>query len=136
MRESLVISDPAEMECNGSWTLVRRALDLRSFGVNIVEIAPGDSIPEHDETERDQEELFLPLTGDVVLVVGGEDHALAEGSFARLDPELRRTVRNDGDAPARVLIASAPTTSGYEAMELGVGPSRRLYVRVMDTSAR
>jgi hypothetical protein len=41
---------------------------------------------------------------------------MQQGSFARLDPEVTRTVRNDGDAMARVLIVSAPTTSGYEAM--------------------
>ena len=117
MPDSLSIRTPEEMEHNGSWTLVRRSLGLKSFGVNMVEIAPGDSIPEHDETGRDQEELFLAFEGDVVLVVDGEDHALPEGSFARLDTQPRRTVRNDGDAPARVLIASAPTTSGYEPME-------------------
>ena len=116
MTDSLSIRSPGEMETNGAWTLVRRSLGLKSFGVNMVEIAPGDSIPEHDETGRDQEELFLALSGDVVLVVDGEDHALAEGAFARLDTHLRRTVRNDGDVPARVLIASAPQTSGYEPM--------------------
>ena len=117
MPDSLSIRGLDKMEHNGSWTLVRRSLGLKSFGVNVVEIAPGDSIPEHDETGRDQEELFLALDGDVVLVVDGEDHALRENAFARLDPAPRRTVRNDGDAPVRVLIASAPTTSGYEPME-------------------
>ena len=117
MPESFSIRSPDEMEHNGSWTLVRRSLGLKSFGINVVEIAPGDSIPEHDETARDQEELFLALRGDVVLVIEGEDHALAEGAFARVDTQPRRTVRNDGAAPARVLIASAPTTSGYEPMD-------------------
>ena len=97
MPDSLSIRSPDEMEHNGSWTLVRRSLGLKSFGVNMVDIAPGDSIPEHDETARDQEELFLALSGDVVLVVDGEDHALAEGAFARVDTQPRRTVRNDGD---------------------------------------
>jgi uncharacterized cupin superfamily protein len=115
-RPALAIAAPEDMERAGSWLLVRRALGLRSFGLNAVDIAPGDSIPEHDETGRDQEEIFLALDGDVVLVVDGEDHPLPQGSFARLDPALRRTARNDGDRVARLLIASAPTTSGYEAM--------------------
>jgi hypothetical protein len=34
----------------------------------------------------------------------------------RVDPNLRRNVRNAGDGPATVLIASAPRTSGYEPM--------------------
>ena len=44
------------------------------------------------------------------------DDPARAGSFARLDPALRRTVRNDGSEPASVMIISAPTTSGYEPM--------------------
>lgn len=115
-RAAFVIKGPQEMERAGPWLLVRRALDLRSFGINTVDIGPGETIPEHDETDRDQEELFLALDGDLVLVVDGEDHALPQGSFARLDPELRRTARNDGAQTVRLLVASAPRTSGYAPM--------------------
>jgi len=105
-----------ELERTGNWTLVRRSLGCRSFGVNVVEIDPGASIPEHDETERDQEELFFVLSGQATLVVDGQDHPAPEGTFARLDPSPRRTIRNDGSEPVSVLIVSAPTTSGYQAM--------------------
>jgi uncharacterized cupin superfamily protein len=98
------------------WILVRRSLGLSSFGMNAVELPPGESIPEHDETDRMHEEVFLVLDGTPTMVVNGADHPLKPGSFVRLDPEPKRTVRNDSDAPARVLIVSAPTSSGYEAM--------------------
>jgi hypothetical protein len=39
-----------DCETAGNWTLVRRTLDLQSFGVNLVDLAPGEQIPEHDET--------------------------------------------------------------------------------------
>ncbi len=100
----------------GKWVLVRRSLGVGSFGINAVELPPGDSIPEHDETERGHEELFLVLEGTPTLVADGAEHGLRPGSFARLDPEPKRTVRNDGDSVARVLIVSAPVTSGYEPM--------------------
>lgn len=99
------------------WVLVRRSLGVESFGLNIVELPPGGSIPEHDETGRDQEEVFCVLEGDATLVVDGADHPGPAGTWARFAPEVRRTVRNDGEAPARVLIVSAPTTSGYEPMD-------------------
>ncbi len=105
-----------DMERNGNWALARRALGVASFGVNVVDIPPGASIPEHDEVDRDQEEVFLTLSGTPVLVVDGDDVPLPEGTCARLDPELRRTVRNDGEATSRVLIMSAPRGSGYEPM--------------------
>jgi uncharacterized cupin superfamily protein len=111
------ITDRDHMEQIGSWSLVRRSLGIDAFGVNLVEIAPGAAIPEHDELARDQEELFVIMEGDAVLVVDGEDHPAPNGTYARLDPEHLRTVRNDGDRPALVLIVSAPRTSGYEPME-------------------
>jgi uncharacterized cupin superfamily protein len=101
----------------GKWVLVRRSLGVSSFGINVVELPPGESIPEHDETGRGQEEVFLVLAGSPTMVVDGADHPLREGSFVRLDPAPKRTVRNDGDAVARVLIVSAPVSSGYEPME-------------------
>jgi quercetin dioxygenase-like cupin family protein len=107
----------AECETVGNWQLVRRTLDLESFGINIVQIPTGEQIPEHDELDRDQEEIFFVLSGEPTLVIDGEDHPAPAGTFARLDPEHRRTVRNDGDEQADVLIASAPRTSGYEPME-------------------
>jgi uncharacterized cupin superfamily protein len=105
-----------EFEKSGDWLLARRSLGLAAFGLNVVDIEPGGQIPEHDETGRDQEEVFVALSGDPTLVIDGEEHDLPEGAFARLDPELTRTVVNRGSRPARVLIASAPRTSGYEPM--------------------
>jgi uncharacterized cupin superfamily protein len=110
------IAAPDEMEKAGNWMLVRRALGLSAFGINMVDIEPGERIPEHDETGRDQEEVFLALNGDATLVIEGEDHPLPEGSFARLDTHVKRTVANNGGEPIRVLICSAPRSSGYEPM--------------------
>jgi len=115
-KDGYTIAHRDELERTGNWTLVRRSLGCRSFGVNLVEIPPGESIPEHDETGRDQEELFFVVSGSPTLVIDGEDHASQEGTFARIDPAHRRTVRNDGSKPASVLIVSAPTTSGFEPM--------------------
>jgi uncharacterized cupin superfamily protein len=100
----------------GKWVLVRKSLGLRSFGINAVELPPGESIPEHDETERDQEEVFYVVSGSPTLVVDGADHPLRAGSYARLDVEAVRTVRNDGEDVATVMIISAPRSSGYEPM--------------------
>jgi uncharacterized cupin superfamily protein len=113
---SFKLAHREDCERNGSWELVRRTLDVRAFGLNVVEIAPGEQIPEHDETERDQEEVLLILSGSPTLVIDGEDHPVRAGTFARLDPEHARTVRNDGDAAASVLIVSAPRSSGYVPM--------------------
>ena len=115
-RAGHAIAHRDELERNGNWSLVRRSLDIRSFGVNLVEIPAGGSIPEHDETGRDQEEVFFVVSGQPTVVVDGEDIEAREGTFVRADVEARRTVRNDGSEPASVLIVSAPRSSGYEPM--------------------
>lgn len=106
-----------DCEVAGDWRLVRRTLALTAFGLNLIDIPAGEQIPEHDETGRDQEEVFFTLSGNPTLVIDGTDHPAPAGTFARLDPEHIRTVRNDGDEPASVLIASAPRSSGYEPMD-------------------
>jgi uncharacterized cupin superfamily protein len=114
---SFKIAHAEDCETTGNWRLVRRTLGVRAFGVNVVDIPPGEQIPEHDETARDQEELFLVLAGSPTLLIDGEEHDVSEGTFARIDPAHRRTVSNGGEQPARVLIISAPRSSGYEPME-------------------
>jgi mannose-6-phosphate isomerase-like protein (cupin superfamily) len=105
-----------EMERTGNWQLVRRTLGCGSFGINVVEIPPGESIPEHDEVDRDQEEIFFVLSGSPSMVIDGRTLPAPAGTFVRLDPHPRRTVHNGGDEPASVLIVSAPRTSGYRSM--------------------
>ncbi|HWG08895.1 MAG TPA: cupin domain-containing protein [Solirubrobacteraceae bacterium] len=111
------LAQRAECETVGNWQLVRRTLEVDSFGINIVQIPPSEQIPEHDELVRDQEELFYVISGEPTMVIDGEDRPAPAGTFVRLDPEHRRTVRNDGDEQADVMIVSAPRTSGYEPME-------------------
>jgi len=99
------------------WLLVRRGLGVSSFGLNIVEVEPGGSLTEHDELERDQEEVFVFLSGESTLVIDGQEIPAPAGTYARVAPEARRTARNEGDTVAEVLIISAPTTSGYEPLD-------------------
>ena len=60
---SVTFAHRDECETTGNWTLVRRTLGVRAFGINVVDIPPGGQIPEHDETKRDQEEVFYVLSG-------------------------------------------------------------------------
>jgi uncharacterized cupin superfamily protein len=113
---AITIAHRDDLERTGNWALVRRTLGITAFGINLVDIPPGEGIPEHDETDRDQEELFVILSGSAVLVINGERIPAPAGTMARLDPEPRRTVVNDGDEVASVLIVSAPRSSGYEPL--------------------
>jgi quercetin dioxygenase-like cupin family protein len=105
-----------EFERTGNWMLARRSLGISSFGMNLVEIPPGERIPEHTELERDHEEVFIVLDGAPTLVVDEREIPAPAGTYARLDPPVRRTVFNGSEEPATVLIVSAPCTSGFEPL--------------------
>jgi len=118
MTESYTIQHLDELEHPWpKWILARKSLGITAFGMNVCELQPGESIPEHDERARDQEEVFLTLSGSPTLVIDGTGHPAPVGTFARLEPAPTRTVVNDGPDVARVLIVSAPRTSGYQPMD-------------------
>lgn len=110
-----------QMEGSGecTWRLARKSLDVSSFGMNVVDIGTGGQIPEHDETKRDHEEVFIILEGDAIARIDGTEHDAPQGTFVRVAPEVRRTIRNEGDGLVRLLIVSAPRSSGYEPMGWG-----------------
>jgi uncharacterized cupin superfamily protein len=99
------------------WILARRGLGLEAFGMNLVEISPGGSIPEHDETASGQVEIYAILDGEGVLRLDGEDHEAPAGTWSRLDPEVTRTILNRSDAPLRALLIGCPADTGYQPPE-------------------
>ena len=111
------IAHEHQLDREGDWRLVRRTLGVRHFGVNLVEVPPGGHLPAHDESDPAQEELYLVLSGRPTIRVGDEEHVAEPGTFVRFDPEPVRSVVNHGDEPARLLMVSAPTSSGFQPME-------------------
>ena len=117
-RDSVVVKHLDELEHPWpQWILARKGLGVRSFGINVCELQPGEQITEHDETGRAQEEVFVTLAGNATLVVDGTESPMPEGTFARLDPEPRRYVVNHSNDVVHMLIVSAPVTSGYKPMD-------------------
>jgi quercetin dioxygenase-like cupin family protein len=103
------------MEGSGdaTWRLARKALGESAFGFNLVEIAPGGEIPEHDETGSGQHELFIVLEGEGTLRLGGEEHAAPAGTFAAIEPPVSRTILNRSDAPVTALLIGVEPDGGY-----------------------
>ena len=99
---------------NCTWHLVRKALDLEVFGINLVEIGPGGQIPEHSESESGQIEVFAILDGRAKFRLDGEDYEAPAGTLVRMDPGVTRTIVNDSDAPVTALLIGVPGDSGYQ----------------------
>jgi quercetin dioxygenase-like cupin family protein len=109
------------MEGSGdsTWKLARKALGTSSFGFNLVEIAPGGQIPEHDESKSGQHELYIVLDGEATMRLNGEDHPAPAGTFASIEPPATRTILNNSDAPVTALLIGVQPEGGYEAMSWG-----------------
>jgi uncharacterized cupin superfamily protein len=115
------IDEFEEMEGSGgaTWRLARKTLGAEAFGFNVVDIEAGGQIPAHDHTGDNQEEVFIILEGDGVIVTGDEEHEAPAGTFCRFAPEVSRTIRNESDAPVRALLIGVPLDSGYQGMPWG-----------------
>lgn len=115
------IDEFEEMEGSGgaTWRLARKALGAESFGFNVVDIEAGGELPAHDHAKDDQEEVFVILEGTGMLITDGEEHDAPAGTFCRLAPEVKRTIRNKSAAPLRALLIGVPVNSGYEPMAWG-----------------
>ena len=109
------------MEGSGdaTWLLARKALGTSAFGFNLVEIAPGGQIPEHDEGASGQVELYIVLEGEAVFRIDGEDHPAPAGTYASIEPPVSRTILNRSDAPITALLIGVDPSGGYEPMSWG-----------------
>ncbi len=106
------------MEGSGesTWLLARKALGTECFGYNLVEIGPGGQIPEHDEAQSEQVEVYAILEGDAVLRLGGEEHPAPAGTFASIEPGAGRSILNRSDAPVTALLIGVQPSGGYKPM--------------------
>jgi quercetin dioxygenase-like cupin family protein len=101
----------------GGFRRVRAGLGVSSFGLAVLDIPPGfEHYPEHDHTHDGQEEVYVVLEGRATLHVGGEEHELVPGVFARVGADEKRKIVT-GDEGARMLALGAVPGGVYEPPE-------------------
>jgi quercetin dioxygenase-like cupin family protein len=108
--------DSMEGSGEATWKLARKALATSAFGFNLVEIGPGGEIPEHDEAESGQVELYVILEGEAVMRLEGEEHPAPAGTFASIEPPAKRTILNRSNTPVTALLIGVQPEGGYESM--------------------
>ena len=123
--------DSVEMPDGFVWRPIRRAFDIRAFGVNAYSVLESGSqiVEEHTESRLGHEEIYLVLRGRARFTVDGNDHELCPGQlvFVR-DPALKRAaVALDADTVVLALGGKggeAFTVSAWEAMFAAVPAAR------------
>jgi len=94
-------------EFGGMWFL-KDALDATTVGLSVLELEPGGTGKEHDESASGQEEIYYVVEGTVEVSVGSETVTLGPDEAIRLDPDERRKIQNSGDERAKLLLVGAP----------------------------
>jgi uncharacterized cupin superfamily protein len=79
---------------------LREPLGIKSFGINLLTLQPGQRGRIHRHAS--QEEVYLVLQGVLSLSIEGTERDLAQGEIARVAPEVRRQLLNRG--PERCVI--------------------------------
>jgi uncharacterized cupin superfamily protein len=98
----------------GELVFLRHGLGVGSFGMQVERLpAHYRGYAEHDERESGQEEIYTLLEGSARLLVGGEEHQLRPGVFARVGPTTRRKIVTE-DEPAVLLCLGGRLGAVYE----------------------
>jgi uncharacterized cupin superfamily protein len=122
----------------GGMRRVRAGLGVSSFGIQVIELPPAfEHYPEHNHVHDEQEEVYTILSGRVTLRVGGEEHELEPGVFARVGPAEKRKFVT-GDEGVRILALGATPGSVYTAPEFteeGAPPPADIKKQVESQSA-
>ena len=109
--------DEFDTAFGGGLRRVRAGLGITSFGLQVIELPPNfGGYPEHDHSHDEQEEVYAPLSGQVTLRVGGVDHILEPGSFARVGPDEKRKLIT-GEQGCRIICIGGVPGAAYEPPE-------------------
>ena len=97
------------------------ALDFRQLGINLSLLGPGEPMAMY-HWEADQED-FLVLAGEALLIIEGEERPLRQWDFVHCPAETKHTILGAGDGPCVVLAVGArdrstgPGWGGYTVDE-------------------
>jgi uncharacterized cupin superfamily protein len=95
--------------------------DFLQFGINLSVLRPGEPMSMY-HWEADQED-FLVLAGEALLIVEGEERLLRQWDFVHCPPETKHVIVGAGDTPCVVLAVGArgsstgPDWGGYTVDE-------------------
>ena len=101
---------------DGFAKLVRTGMDIRAFGVQIMDLPPDYATKSHDESETGQQELYVALRGSGAVVCGDERLVLDADHLVRVDAGVGRVLTSGPDG-LRVLCVGGTPGAAYSPPE-------------------
>ena len=99
---------------DGFAKLVRDGLDIRAFGVQIMDLPPDYTTGAHDESDTGQQELYVALRGSGAVLAGEQRLPLDPEHLVRVNAGVDRTLTS-GPEGLRVLCVGGVPGAPYVA---------------------
>ena len=99
-------------EGRGAYCIFEGEPEFSQVGIHLVALGPGEPMAMY-HWEGDQED-FLVLSGEALLVIEGEERALRQWDFVHCPPETKHVIVGAGNGPCLVLAVGARDASTGE----------------------
>jgi quercetin dioxygenase-like cupin family protein len=105
---------PVKPDWPATWKSVRHHFGITAFGINAVTKDAGNVlIPEHDETESGQQELYFVHAGEVKATLDGEEITVPAGSAVHCEPGAKRKFESTA-SPTTLIVIGGCAGKSYE----------------------
>ena len=101
-----VVVRPGEGARVGNVEFLARTRDTPRFTCGIIDFAAGRLLEAHVHAEED--DAFYILEGELTILTDDGDLRAPAGTYVLVPPGVRHGLRNDTDAPVRILNIHAP----------------------------
>jgi mannose-6-phosphate isomerase-like protein (cupin superfamily) len=100
---------PVKPDWPATWKSVRHHFGITAFGINAVTKDAGNVlIPEHDETESGQQEIYFVHAGEVRATLDGEAVTIAAGGMVAIEPAVKRKIEATASPTTLIAIGACP----------------------------
>ncbi len=105
---------PVKPDWPATWKSIRHHFGITAFGINGVTKDAGKVlIPEHDESESGQQEIYFVHTGQVLATLDGESVTVGAGGVIGVQPQVKRKIESTA-SPTTLLCIGATPGKPYE----------------------
>jgi mannose-6-phosphate isomerase-like protein (cupin superfamily) len=104
--------DPTEVDVR----FYRNQLKMSGGGVSVIKLGPGATSNAHKH--KQQEEVYLLVSGDVEVKLGDDIVKLSPYDAVRVPKETVRALRNIGNTPSTVIAIGTPNTGPSDGIDV------------------
>lgn len=100
---------PVKPDWPATWKSIRHHFGIEAFGINGVTKDGGNVlIPEHDEAESGQQEVYFVHRGEVDVTLNGETLRAGEGTVIAVEPATSRKIEAVASPTTLLCIGGTP----------------------------